>query len=234
VPLGSTLQLTVTGTFSDGSTQDITQQVTWSIDNPTIAAITPGGVVSGVQVGATGVEASFNGVQTSDTVTVQPLLNVAYFDATSGIDSTIRVTNPGMTGKDLCTMIYVFDKDQQMSECCGCLISQDGLLTLSLKKNLLSNPLTGVASTAGIVMLVSAQQSSIGGCNAASVTPAGNVVAWATHLPQSKSGAISSAEVPFSSSALGTAQSSSLQAQCSFIQQLGSGQGLCGCGTGQP
>jgi hypothetical protein len=172
-------------------------------------------------------------LQTSDTVTVQPLLAVAYFDATSGVDSTIRVTNPGTTGQDLCTMIYVFDQDQQMSECCGCLVSQDGLLTLSLKKDLLSNPLTGVASKAGTLMLVSAKQLSVGGCDAASMTPAGTVSGWATHLPQSKTGALSSAETPFSGSPLGTAQSSSLQAQCSFIQQLGSGQGLCGCGSGQ-
>jgi len=232
VPLGSSLQLTITGTFSDGSTQDVTQQVTWNIDDPTIAAITSGGVVSGQQVGTTGVEASLNGVQTSDTVTVQPLLSVSYFDATSGIDSTIRITNPGTTGQDLCTMIYVFDQDQQMSECCGCLVSQDGLLTLSLKQNLLSNPLTGVVSTSGTVMLVSAQQLNTGGCNASSVTPSGTIVAWSTHLPQSKSGIMSSAEVPFSTSTLSATLSSSLQAQCSFIQQLGSGQGLCGCGGG--
>ena len=130
-------------------------------------------------------------------------------------------------------MIYIFDQDQQMSECCGCLVSQDGLLTLSLKKDLLSNPLTGVASTTGTVMLVSAKQLSVGGCNAASMIPAGTVSGWATHLPQSKTGALSSAETPFSNSPLGTTQSSSLQAQCSFIQQLGSGQGLCGCGSGQ-
>ena len=233
VPLGSTLQLTITGTFSDGSTQDVTQQVTWNVDTPTIAAITPGGVVSGLQVGTTGIEASLGGIQTSDTLTVQPLLAVAYFDATAGIDSTIRVTNPGTTGTDLCAMIYVFDQDQQMSECCACLVSQDGLMTLSLKTDLLSNPLTGVASTAGTVMLVSAQQLSGGGCNATSVTPAGTVIAWATHLPQSKSGTISSAEVAFSNSPLGTSQASSLQAQCLFIQQLGSGQGLCGCGSNQ-
>ena len=98
VPLGSSLQLTLTGTYSDGSTQDVTQQATWNIDTPTIASITSGGVVSGLQVGTTGVEASINGVQTSDTVTVQPLLTVSYFDATSGIDSTIRITNPGTTG----------------------------------------------------------------------------------------------------------------------------------------
>ena len=233
VPLGSSLQLTITGTYSDGSTQDVTQQASWNIDTPTIASITSGGVVSGLQVGTTGVEASINGVQTSDTVTVQPLLTVSYFDATSGIDSTIRVTNPGTTGQDLCAMVYVFDQDQQMSECCGCLVSQDGLLTLSLKKDLLSNPLTGVASTSGTLMLVSGQQLSSGGCNASTVTPAGTVVAWVTHLPQSKSGALTSAEVPFSTSPLSTTLSSSLQAQCSFIQQLGSGQGLCGCGNGQ-
>lgn len=233
VPLGGSLQLTITGTFTDGSTQDVTQQASWNIDTPTIASITTGGVVSGLQVGTTGVEASINEIQTSDTLTVQPLLTVSYFDATSGIDSTIRVTNPGTTGQDLCAMVYIFDQDQQMSECCGCLVSQDGLLTLSLEKDLLSNPLTGVASTSGTVMLVSGQQLSSGGCNASSVTPAGTVVAWATHLPQSKSGALTSAEVPFSTSPLSMTLSSSLQAQCSFIQQLGSGQGLCGCGSGQ-
>lgn len=233
VPLGSSLQLTITGTFSDGSTQDVTQQASWNIDTPTIASITAGGVVTGLQVGTTGVEASINGIQTSDTLTVQPLSTVSYYDATSGTDSTIRITNPGTTGQDLCAMVYVFDQDQQMSECCGCLVSQDGLLTLSLKKDLLSNPLTGVQSTAGTVMLVSAKQLNSGGCNAASMTPAGTVVAWATHLPQSKSGPLTSAEVPFSTSPLSATLSSSLQAQCSFIQQLGSGQGLCGCGSGQ-
>jgi hypothetical protein len=230
VPLGGSLQLTITGTFSDGSTQDVTQQVTWNIDTPTIATITSGGVVSGQQVGTTGVEASLNGLQASDTVTVQPLLSVAYFDATSGVDSTIRVTNPGTTGHDLCAMVYIFDHDQQMSECCGCLVSQDGLMILSLKKDLLSNPLTGVASTSGTVMVVSAQQQATSACNAAAMTPAGTVVAWATHLPQS--GTLSTAETPFSTSPLSVTLSSSIQAQCSFIQQLGSGQGLCGCGSG--
>ena len=130
-------------------------------------------------------------------------------------------------------MIYVFDSDQQMSECCGCLVFQDGLLSLSLKQNLLSNPLTGVASTAGTVVLVAAQQPGNGGCNASSINPTGTVVAWATHLPQSN-GAMSSAEVPFSVSTLSPTLLSSFQAQCSFIQQLGSGQGVCGCASNLP
>jgi Bacterial Ig-like domain (group 2) len=231
VPLGGSLQLAVTGTYSDGTTQDVTQQVTWSIDNPVIAAVTPAGMASGLQVGSTNVEASLGAAQTSGTLIVQPLLAVTYFDASSGSDSAIRITNPGTTGQGLCTMIYVFDSDQQMSECCGCLVSPDGLLSLSLRNNLLNNPLTGVTSIAGTVMLVSAQQPATGGCNASSITPAGTVLAWATHLPQSASGTMSSAEVPFSVSVLSTTLSSSLQAECLFIQQLGSGQGVCSCGN---
>jgi len=230
VLLGSSLQLSVTGTFSDGSTQDVTSQASWNLDSAVIASISPTGVVTGLQAGSTGIEVSVSGQQTSDTLTVQPLVAVSYFDNTSSADSTIRVTNPGATGQDICAMIYVFDQDQQMSECCGCLASQDGLLTLSLKTNLLSNPLTGVTSKTGTVMLVPGVQATSGGCNASSVTPAGIVVAWSTHLPAPKSGQSSTAEDPFSSSALSATSSAALQAQCAFIQQLGSGQGICGCG----
>jgi hypothetical protein len=234
VPLGNSLQLAVTGTYSDGSTQDVTQQASWNIQSPTIAAVTAAGLATGQRVGTTGVTASLNGVAASDILTVQPLLSVAYFDATSGVDSTIRITNPAVTGEDLCTMIYVFDQAQQMSECCGCLVSQDGLLTLSLEKDLLSNPLTGVPSKSGTIMLVTADPAANPSCNASAVTPEGSAVAWSTHLFQSQSGQAASRIIPgtediFSSMPLNTTLSSALQAQCTFIQQLGSGQGVCGC-----
>lgn len=233
VPLGSSLQLAVTGAFSDGSNQDVTAQATWSVDSAVVAAITPTGMVTGLQAGSTGIEVSVAGQQTADTLTVQPLLAVNYFDTTSGADSTIRITNPGMTGQDLCAMVYVFDQDQQMSECCGCLVSQDGLLTLSLMKNLLNNPLTGMVSKSGTVMLVSAAQGASGGCDASSVMPAGNIIAWSTRLPASQSGLSLTEEDAFSSSGLTATSSAALQAQCAFVQQLGSGQGLCGCGGTQ-
>jgi hypothetical protein len=113
-----------------------------------------------------------------------------------------------------------------MSECCGCLVSQDGLLTLSLNKNLLSNPLTGVASKSGTVMLVAAVYAGNTTCNASAITPAGTVLGWSTHLNST-----SSLEDPFSSAPLPSTLSSALQAQCSFVQQLGSGQGQCTCGA---
>lgn len=232
VPLGNSLQLAVTGTYSDGSTQDVTQQVSWNIQSPTIATVTAAGMATGQKVGMTGVTASLNGLAISDTLTVQPLLSVAYFDATSGIDSTIRITNPAVTGQDLCTMIYVFDQAQQMSECCGCMVSQDGLLTLSLEKNLLGNPLIGVPSKSGTIMLVTADPAANPSCNASAITPEGAAVAWSTHLFQRQAGQTSFApgtEDTFSTMPLNTTLSSALQAQCSFIQQLGSGQGVCGC-----
>jgi hypothetical protein len=45
---GATLQFAATGTFSDGSTQDITHGVTWSSSNTTVATINP---ASGIAVG---------------------------------------------------------------------------------------------------------------------------------------------------------------------------------------
>ncbi|QNI30919.1 Ig-like domain-containing protein [Alloacidobacterium dinghuense] len=232
VPLGSNLQLSSLGSFTDGSSQDVTSQITWSVDRPDIAVITPGGMITGLQVGSAVVTASLNGVQASATITVQPLAIVGYFDATSGVDTTLRITNPAITGQDLCAMIYVFDNDQQLSECCGCLVSQNGLRTLSLNNNLLNNPLTGVQSKSGTVMVVSADYASNLSCNASAMTPTGAQIAWSTHLLKSSTGQTVSTEDTFSASPLNATLSSSLQAQCSFVQTLGSGQGICSCGTG--
>ena len=87
-------------------------------------------------------------------------------NGTSGApDATVRITNPGtsigidddtapVTNGNLCAMIYVFDNDQQMTECCGCLTTPDGLRTLSVTKDLTSNPLTGVVSKNGDIKSV--------------------------------------------------------------------------------
>jgi len=55
-------------------------------------------------------------------------------------DGTVRISNPGLTYGNLCAMIYVFDADQQLSECCGCIETHNGLRTLSIRTNLTSNP----------------------------------------------------------------------------------------------
>jgi hypothetical protein len=50
--VGIARQMTATGTFYDGSTKDLTQSVTWSTTQPSVATVTEG-VVTGASVGAT-------------------------------------------------------------------------------------------------------------------------------------------------------------------------------------
>src|SRR5580658_8237150 len=81
---------------------------------------------------------------------------VNYFsnNAAPAPDATVRIDNPGVTYGNLCAMIYVFDADQQLSECCGCVETHNGLRTLSVRSNLTSNPLTGVVSRNGVIKIV--------------------------------------------------------------------------------
>ncbi|MBT9329589.1 Ig-like domain-containing protein [Paracidobacterium acidisoli] len=233
MPLAGSHQLSATGIYTDGSSHDITQSVTWTVDDPTVAGIDSTGTATALKVGATNVESSSGGATGSITLTVQPLSAVGYFThAASDPDANVRMTNPGTTGANLCSMVYVFDQDQQMAECCGCVISPDGLRTLSLKNDLLSNPLTGVSPVAGSVMLVPSDYATNTSCNAATLTPSGLTVAWATHLQTTPASPATATETPLSLTPLDPALTSALQAQCSFIQQLGSGHGICSCGTG--
>ena len=77
-------------------------------------------------------------------------------------------------------MIYVFEPDQQLAECCGCKITPDGLLTLSVHRNLTSNPLTGATLINGAIKIVSSTWNPP--CNAAKPVPAAGIRAWITHV----------------------------------------------------
>ena len=234
VPLGSRQSLIATGTFTDGSNKDITRTVTWTVDNSDVATVSSAGIATAKKVGTTPVRSTLQGVSGAALLTVQPMASVGYFTTPkTNQDTAVRITNPAVTGKDVCAMLYVFDQDQQMTECCGCQVSQDGLRTLSVNKDLLSNPLTGVRSLSGTITLVPAEYASNTSCNASAITPSGKTLAWSTHV-QSVSATVSTVtEDAFSATPLSDTESSSLQAQCYFVQQLGSGHGVCSCGTGK-
>jgi hypothetical protein len=233
MPLASNQQLVATGQFTDGSIHDVTPSATWTVDNPAIATVSGTGVAYALQSGTTSVESSVGGVTGSIVLTVQPMAAVGYFTHTAtNADVAVRVTNTGSTGQKLCVMAYVFDQDQQMTECCGCMISPDGLRTFSLRNDFVSNPLTGVSPVAGSVMMVPSDYSSNPTCDASSISPSGLAVGWSTHLQSGAGNQSTTTEEPLSSTPLGSALSSSLQAQCKFIELLGSGHGTCGCGTG--
>ena len=153
-------------------------------------------------------------------------------------DATVRIDNPGLTYGNLCAMIYVFDNDQQLTECCGCQSGHNGLRTLSVSTDLTSNPLTGTVSTHGVIKIVAAAVNNSPCDPTANVSPKANLRAWATHI-QNKVAANGNVtnnfpitETEFSASTLGATELANLQAQCAFIGILGSGHGSCTCGAG--
>jgi hypothetical protein len=235
IGLGATQQLSATGTFSDGSTQDVTSSATWASGNPTVAAITSPGLALAENIGNAVISATSGSISGSGTVVVMPAAAINYFSNanTAGApDATVTVINPGLTGGNLCAMIYVFDSIQEMNECCGCPVSADGERILSVNNDLTSNTLTQVTLNVGSVTIVSADQTSNPTCNAGAITPAGMLTSWSTHIQAAGPGVFAATEGPSHLSPLSSSQLSALQSDCSFIQKLGSGHGICSCGTG--
>jgi hypothetical protein len=233
IPIGHKQQLSAIGSFTDGTTYDLTSYVSWSSDNAQVAAVDAHGMAFAANVGSANVQASYQAVTGTAAVTVQPQLNVVYFHLPQGgPDTTMRISNPGLSGTDLCAMIYVFDQNQQLTECCGCPVSLDGLRELSLRNDLLANPLTGVKSTDGVVGVIAADQTGNPNCDASSISPSGILAAWSTNLASTGGGTYAMLEDNAALSPLSDQQLAASQAQCYFVKILGSGQGACSCGSG--
>jgi uncharacterized protein YjdB len=81
IAASSTLQYTATGTYSDGSTNDITGIVTWTTADPATATISnaPGsvGLATGVLAGTTTVTATSGAISGSTSLTVTPVALVS-------------------------------------------------------------------------------------------------------------------------------------------------------------
>ena len=79
--LGTTKQLTATGTFSDDSTQDLTRQVAWSASDAAVASVDNAagdrGLASADGIGATVVCATLDGVTGTTDFTVTPAVLVS-------------------------------------------------------------------------------------------------------------------------------------------------------------
>jgi hypothetical protein len=164
----------------------------------------------------------------------QDVYKLNYFsnNAAPAPDATVRIDNPGLTYGNLCAMIYVFDADQQLSECCGCVETHNGLRTLSVRRDLTSNPLTGRVSNNGVIKVVSSAINNSPCDPTANVSPKANLRAWGTHIQFPVGAAFPITETEFTDSTLGATELANLQAQCAFVNILGSGQGICSCGTG--
>lgn len=81
IPVGGTQQFSATGTYSNGTTRDLTGQVTWASATTAVATISAVGLGTGLGAGQTVISATLSGV-TGNTGSVQVLpLPVANFAA---------------------------------------------------------------------------------------------------------------------------------------------------------
>ncbi len=71
-------------------------------------------------------------------------------------DATLRFTQHGsLTQGNICAMIYVYAADQQLTTCCGCPVSGNGLVHESVRIDLLSNYLTRQEPNEGVIQIIS-------------------------------------------------------------------------------
>jgi len=91
LPVGSTQQMTATGTFNDGSTKTLTSGVVWTSSDPTVATVTVGGLVTGVAAGTATITAQ------SGTITGQSSITVSLTNVT-GITITPTTGNVKTNG----------------------------------------------------------------------------------------------------------------------------------------
>jgi hypothetical protein len=85
---GTTQQFTATGTFSDGSTQNLTNTVTWTSTNAAVATITSSGLATGVAPGSTMMQAAWGSVSSSTSLTVTAPVSGLVINYRSGFTSS--------------------------------------------------------------------------------------------------------------------------------------------------
>jgi len=149
---------------------------------------------------------------------------------------TLRLDNPGSVGpvstsiirgvSDVWALIYVFDADQQLVECCGCKLTPDGLRVLDVNKDLTSNPNNGLFSLSGtgVIKVASSSHSDPG----APIVFSGTILGWGTH--ENFKGAVTETESQKVN--VSQAEANRLATVCSIIESNSSGAGICSCGWG--
>ena len=165
-------------------------------------------------------------------------------------DSVVNLTNDGANGGffipgggdpsvgNICVNTYVFDPQEEEIGCCACLVTPNGLNSLSAKSDLISNNLTPAVPTSIVIKLVASTPSPdpathLTLCNPATVTVAsipftGGMMAWGTTLePNGSSGTYGVVLVPFLQGTLSPSEFGALTQVCNFIQSNGTGFGIC-------
>ena len=137
---GTTVQLTATGDFTDGTTEDLTSQVSWTSADDTIAEVSnilaTKGLVTGIAVGSALTTATLDGVQGSATIIVTPatLTSITVTPANPSISkgTTVQLAATAhfsdSTTEDLTSQVSWTSADDTIAEASNMLATK-GLVT---------------------------------------------------------------------------------------------------------
>jgi hypothetical protein len=101
-------------------------------------------------------------------------------------DATLRIINDGgATSGNLYADIFVFDDSEELTQCCSCLVTPDGLLSESVKLNLTANPLRNIVNSRGVIKVISSSSQFIAPAFATE-TPVAGLRVWMTHIQGTK------------------------------------------------
>lgn len=188
-------------------------------------------------------------------ITADSPFQVRYAANLNVADSLVNITNTGANGASLtgpgfgpvgniCVNVYAFSPDEQLVSCCSCLITPNGLVSLSVYDSLRSNTLTGVtpnsmtikllATGAGAAFTGTSCTNSAAAAGSAAFPIVAGMAAWGTtaHIPGA--GAVPGAPTPFAitetaftPSTLSAGELASINNRCLNIIGNGSGFGIC-------
>jgi hypothetical protein len=148
-------------------------------------------------------------------------------------------TNTLAVNGSFCVNAYAFDAAEEILSCCSCPVTPNGLVSLSVTNDLLSNTLTGRGIPSSVVIkLVASTGATATSCtNSASLVvggPAGNLVpgmvAWGTSLHANTSAPTSTyalTETPFTVASPNVNEIARVAQLCNFNQLQGTGFGIC-------
>ena len=166
-------------------------------------------------------------------------------------DPKINLINPGSIGAPLngpgfgtpsgniCANIYAFSPDEQLISCCSCLVTPNGLASLSVTTDLLSNTLTGIRPNSVVVKLIATiagtggtgtnctNSAALAGAPGFRITNTG-LLAWGVGIHAAPvAGTFGITEVPFGKATLSKAERDSVTNRCTNIIGNGSTFGIC-------
>ncbi|HLW89438.1 MAG TPA: Ig-like domain-containing protein [Terriglobales bacterium] len=167
VAVGATRQFTATGTYSDGSTANVSSTASWTVASTAVATISSSGLATGVTAGSTTVAASLGGMRGSATLNVTTTtasltsISVLPANATIVVDASQQFT---------ATATYADGSTANVSATASWTVASPAVATITS-----SGLATG--TTAGSKM-VTASLSGISGNASLTVAAGANVATW--------------------------------------------------------